>query len=54
MPRKEGQLIHRDRKNGSSREEWQKKKQAANTTRPKQVYDQDTKTYQRKGNFRTQ
>ena len=28
---------HRDRKNGASREQWQKRKQAANALRPKQV-----------------
>jgi hypothetical protein len=39
MAAKEGQRRHRDRKNGAAREAWEKRKQAANTARPKQVLE---------------
>ena len=32
-----GTKVNRDRKNGASREQWQKRKAAANAARPKQV-----------------
>ena len=36
-----GTKVNRDRKNGASREQWQKRKAAANAARPQQQVEED-------------